>query len=124
MRRETLAVLVFAGGCGLFPDLGLLEGDGGVDATSDAFADAIGDVGVIPDVSLPSCDGACGAPYGFTPVLFALDQKTSCPSGTTTLNGAADPSLGAACACDCKITQPPSCLPMLCTHDLSDTPGS
>lgn len=125
MRR--IAVLVLAGGCGLFPDLGSLEGDAGLDATNDGPADAsfdaIGDVGVIPDVSLPSCDGACGAPYGFTPVLFALDQKTSCPTGTTTLNGAADPSLGAACACDCKVTQPPSCSPIVFKHDLGDTPG-
>lgn len=124
MQRK-LAMLLLAGGCGLFPDLSALEGDaGGTDATSDASFDAIGDVGVIPDVSLPSCDGACGSPSGFTPVLFALDQKTSCPSGTTTLNGAADPSIGGACACDCKVTQPPTCLPMLLNHDLADTPNA
>ena len=123
----ALFVLALAGGCGLFPDLTSLEGDGGLDATMDASldasGDAIGDVGVIPDVSLPTCDGACGSPSAFTPVLFALDQKTSCPSGTTTLNGAADPSLGGACACDCKVTQPPSCLPMVFDHYLGDTPG-
>ena len=125
MPRARLAFLLLAGGC-LFPDLGLLEGgDGGLDATTDAPADAsvdvLGDIGEIPDVALPGCDGACGAPAGFTPVLFALDQKTSCPTGTTTLNGAADPSLGAACACDCKVTQPPSCLPMVFTHEIGDT---
>lgn len=96
----------------------------GIDASSDARADALGDVGMIPDVAIPSCDGACGAPTGFAPVLFALNQTTSCPSGTTTLNGAADPSIGGACACDCKVTQPPSCLPAVLTHDIGDTAGA
>lgn len=94
------------------------------DASGDAVVDALGDVGVIPDVAVPTCDGACGAPTGFAPVLFALDQSTGCPSGTTTLNGAADPSIGGACACDCTVTQPPSCLPAVLTHDIGDTAGA
>lgn len=116
-RFLALASLV-AAGC-FFPDLSDLDGndEGGLDAT----ADALGDIGTIPDVAVPSCDGACGAPAGFAPALFALDQKTTCPAGLTTLNGAADPSLGGACACNCNITKPPSCLPMVLTHDLGDT---
>lgn len=104
--------------------------DGGIDAAdapigaTDASHDALGDVGTIPDVAVPSCDGACGAPTGFAPVLFALNQSTSCPTGTTTLNGAADPSIGGACACDCTVTQPPSCLPATLTHSLGDTAGA
>lgn len=102
--------------------------DGAMDAeaaiATDASGDALGDVGIIPDVVVPSCDGACGAPSGFAPVLFALNQNTNCPSGTTTLNGAADPSIGAACACHCTIVQPPSCLPAVLTHSIGDEPGA
>lgn len=91
---------------------------------ADASAEALGDVGVIPDVTVPSCDGACGAPTGFVAVLFALNPTANCPTGTTTLNGAADPSIGGACACDCTVTQPPSCLPAVLTHSLGDTAGA
>ncbi|HEX8795156.1 MAG TPA: hypothetical protein VF765_29615 [Polyangiaceae bacterium] len=96
-------------------------GDTGKAAMTDAAA---GDVGFIPDVSVPTCDGACGAPMGFAPILFALDPNTSCPPGTTTVNGPADPSIGGACACNCQIDQPPSCLPIVLTHDLGDTAGA
>jgi hypothetical protein len=104
-------------------DAGIGAGDAASDAT-DALWDGLGDVGVIPDVVVPSCDGACGAPAGFAAVLFALNQTTSCPTGTTALNGAADPSIGGACACDCTVTQPPSCLPATLTHSIGDTAGA
>jgi hypothetical protein len=61
------------------------------------------------DVAVPMCEGGCGAPVGFSPVLFALDRATSCPPSTTTLDLIADPTIGSACACDCTITEPPAC---------------
>lgn len=89
-----------------------------VDAASDASTD-----NGLSDTSLPSCDGACGSPAGFSPVLFALNQSATCPSGMTTLNAAADPGTpgsGACSTCDCTITEPPQCVPVTLTHNFEE----
>ncbi len=112
-------VLGAALGCGLFAASCLVSIPDVVDGSADGGSN---DAVPLPDVSA-SCDGACGAPAGFTPVLFALDQNTACPSSMTTLNTAADPSLGAACACGCALTGAPTCLPVSLQHDVDQSVG-
>jgi len=108
----VLAAVGIAGACALdIPDV-IVEG--GVDATSDSPADVN-----VPDVPIPQCDGSC-APTGFTPVLFALDRSTACPSGMQTLDLAVDPGAAppSACTCDCTVTSQPECVPATVTHDI------
>jgi hypothetical protein len=91
--------------------------DGGGDATSpDAAANDVVEI----DVQV-SCDaGACGAPAGFAPVLFAADRTTACPTGMQTLDLAADPGTAteSACPCDCTVTKQPGCVPTTLNHEL------
>jgi hypothetical protein len=92
-----------------------------VDASADAPNDTpssdapivAGDGGV-----LPKCEaGACGAPAGFAPVLFALDRNTGCPTGTISHDQASDPVADAsACPCDCTVVDPPTCVPHVLVH--------
>ena len=84
-----------------------LTTDGATDvATSDAgdeASDAALDVG--------SCEsGACGAPLGFQPVLFASDRNTACPAGATSIDAVVDP-LAPPNGCPCECTYQPTCLP-------------
>jgi hypothetical protein len=69
---------------------------------------------------------ACGAAPGFSPLLFALDRATSCPAGTLASDVLADPdsAAAAACACDCVVSNPPSCLPatLATGYDVSQDP--
>ena len=115
----VVAAFGAAGACALdIPDV-IVEG--GVDANkSDSSPPQ--DVNV-PDVPIPQCDASC-APSGFTPVLFATDRSSACPSGMTTLDLAADPGAAPAnaCTCDCNITTQPHCLPATITHDVAQFP--
>jgi hypothetical protein len=110
----ALAVLAGAASCAIdIPDVV----EGGLDATANEAAPPEAGDEVVP----PSCDaGACGAPDGFTPVLFALDQNTPCPQGTTSTDLVADPGATPknACACDCNVTAQPSCVPYVLAHQL------
>jgi len=107
MRVGWLVAIASLAGCGVLSGLDGLTvvGDGGVsDVTS---GDAMNDAGI--DVG--ACEsGACGAPAGFQPVLFAADRGTLCPSGSTTVDAVVDPVVPPnACACECNYQ--PSCLP-------------
>ncbi len=97
---------VCVAGCGVLSGLdGLTVTDGGgnVDASDD---------GVLSDVSIdigPACEtGACGAPSGFQPVLFANDRDTSCPSGLSSVDVVVDPAPSPN-ACTCVCNYQPSC---------------
>jgi hypothetical protein len=106
MRVWLLACFaVSVAGCGMLSGLdGLTVTDGGnVDASDD---------GVLLDVSIdigPACEaGACGAPAGFQPILFANDRNTVCPSGLSSIDVVVDPS-PAANSCTCVCNYQPSC---------------
>jgi hypothetical protein len=98
---------VCTAGCGVLSGLDdLIVTDGGdVDASDDVSID-IG----------PSCEsGACGAPAGFQPVLFANAQSTACPSGLSSTDVVVDPApSNGACSCVCNYQ--PSCSPETLTY--------
>lgn len=123
MRRRLLAAFgvacVFAGACLLeIPDV---KDGGSVDGGNDSTSDV-----VLPDVIVPACDAACGAPAGFQPLLFALNRNTTCPTGTQSTDLAADPGSvpPSACTCDCNVTNPPACTPSTLTHTLDQFASS
>jgi hypothetical protein len=94
-------------GCGLVSGLdGLTVGDASVDAGGDGGgSDAGASDGAPADVQIgPACEaGACGAPVGFQPILFATDQSTACAGSTDVIvdPGSAPPG---ACSCTCSTT--------------------
>ena len=107
MLGVALACACAGGACAI--DIPDVVTDGSApDATTDAGA----------DVPLPTCGpGACGAPAGFSPVLFAANRNNACPAQLTTSDVLSDPVPEAkACKCDCAVTQPPSCLPQPLAH--------
>lgn len=113
MRARSFVALALAGAglaagaCAIdIPDV--VGADGGADVVA---LDVVGTEGGPVFDAGPSCD-ACGAPAGFSPVLFALDRSTPCPSGTTDTDLVADPDGGVgACTCACNVTAQPSCFP-------------
>jgi len=121
-RRWVIAGAVSLGmgsfGVACFVDLpDVVTDGGGNDGGGDGAFDALPDI-VIPP---PSCEaGACGAPQGFQPVLFAADRNTPCPNGTTSFDMVANPGdAGAgACTCDCNVTAQPTCVPQTLVHNL------
>ena len=120
MRLRWLALLAASTGCGVLSGLDNLSiGDGGgTDVTSsDGADDAAKDAGVDAALDVGACEsGACGAPAGFQPVLFASDRGTLCPTGSTTLDVVVDPTAPAnPCSCNCNYQ--PSCLPQPITYE-------
>jgi len=104
LRRRTVITLAFASfaaGCGLVSGLdGLHVGDldGSVDAGS--------------DVVLVQCDGGCGfsLPPGFALVTFSTAITSSCPGGTTVVDGVSDPTVSQdACSCKCTMKTKATC---------------
>jgi len=120
MRLRWLVLFAGASGCGVLSGLdGLEVGDASVDASSEASPiDASLDVG-------PSCGaGACGAPAGFQPVLFATSAAaTSCPSGATQLDVVVDP-LAPPNACTCTCEDSPTCLPEALVYGTGNNCGT
>ena len=113
MRARSFVALAMAaaglaaGACVI--DIPDVVGDGGADAASDVATDSADGDSVF---EAGPCD-ACGAPAGFSPVLFTLDRSTPCPTGTSDTDLVADPGdAGAgACTCGCSVSSQPSCLP-------------
>jgi hypothetical protein len=107
-------------GCGMLSGLDNLSvSDGSVDIDADASDSGLPDVSL--DIGTPCEAGACGAPSGFFPVLFAQDRNTACPGASTSTDVIVDPALGGGnCVCTCGFQQP-SCFPEAFSYNTGNT---